>query len=105
MWDFRIKKDVDSAVSFLEEIYNFTKKIYQSWEWDKSKQEPWMIGTWSSPVFSQSVRPYISREWAWATYILKQWGDKRAIPVLKQLCPLLDFWRRARVKRLICQFS
>ena len=103
--EMAVKKDVDSAVSFLEEIYNFTKKVYQSWEWNISKQEPWIIGTWSSPVFSQSVRPYISREWAWATYILKQWGDKRAIPVLKQLYPLLDFWRRARVKRLIYQFS
>jgi len=43
----------------------------------------------------------MDKEWAWTMYVLKQWGDKRAIPTLERIYPLLDFCRRAKIKRLI----
>lgn len=96
--DMAVKKDVDAVCSWLDGIYSYTKNILEHWEVDIGKPpKPWETSTWGGMQFKQSTR----REWGWAMYIIEQWGDERVLPVLERIYPLLDFWKRARVKRII----
>ena len=98
-----VSRDVDVVVSRLEEICDFTKRVERPW--GLNPKSPSYTGPWPSGLLFQSTRPEADDEWRWASYVLKQWGNERAILVLQCLYPLLDFYEKARVKMLIRQYG
>ncbi|HUS71003.1 MAG TPA: hypothetical protein VM075_09565 [Anaerolineae bacterium] len=96
-----IQRDVDALVAFLEEMVSYTTKVQRAW--DINPKMPWEFLTW--PAAPGMARPEIRQEWEWTAYVLKQWGDRRAVPVLQKLYPIINYHNRPRIKELINRLS
>ena len=113
LFDIAINKDVAAVASLLEEIYSFTKNLHQAVSralGEIDPKLPWYTTPWQGTYVRQfggvePRRPHAKDEWRWAAYVLERWGDGSATPALERLYPLLDFYEKARARRLIEQLS